>query len=249
MNDARKRLDVFLVDAGFCDTRAKASAAIKAGHVCVDGRVATRPAQMVLESSDIKFEGPASPYVSRGGLKLAHALNAFGLSPDNKIIIDIGASTGGFCDVLLQNGASQIYAVDVGHGQLHPSLVADDRIVNLEGVNARYLSREHIPLNAGALVCDASFISLRLVVEPALAFLTAPAWVILLIKPQFEVGKKGLGKKGVVSDPALQAQTCDAFAQWFSAVAPNWTQLGICESPITGPQGNREFLFAARLPG
>lgn len=248
MSEPRKRLDIFLVDAGLCETRAKASAAIKAGNVRVDGDLAKRPAQLVGSDCDIAFDGQASPYVSRGGLKLAHALTFFGLKAEQKSVIDLGASTGGFCDVLLKAGAAKIFAVDVGHGQLHPSLIEDHRVINLEGVNARYLTRAHITCDVGALVCDASFISLRLIVRPALAFLAAPAWMVLLIKPQFEVGKKGLGKKGVVTDVALQEQTCHEFCQWFADIAPQWQQLGICESPITGPQGNREFLFAAQLP-
>jgi 23S rRNA (cytidine1920-2'-O)/16S rRNA (cytidine1409-2'-O)-methyltransferase len=242
-----RRLDVFLVEAGFFDSRARAQAAIAAGEVCVDGVIATRASQKIMDSQKLSVTPEAQSYVSRGSLKLAHALTYFDISPNGQSVIDLGASTGGFTDVLLRRGAKTVYAIDVGHDQLHASLQRDARVVNREGVNARSLDQTHIPEPADAVVCDVSFISLRLVVEPALALLHAPAWMVLLIKPQFEAGRAALNKKGVVTDPHIHERVCAEFSDWFAAVAPAWKQLGITPSPITGPEGNHEFLFAARL--
>lgn len=241
------RLDQYLVQEGFCESRNRAARAVREGHVWVNGACVTRPAYDVSPPADIILKGEAMPYVSRGGLKLSAALAHFSLSAEGLTALDLGASTGGFSDVLLQAGAAHIYAVDVGHDQLHPRLRADARVCNLEGLNARAITAAHFSKPIHILVCDVSFISLQLVLPPALALLTAPAWMVVLIKPQFEAGPEAVGKNGVVSDPLIHARICQEFQSWFAAQAPQWRPLGLCDSPILGPQGNREFLFAARL--
>jgi 23S rRNA (cytidine1920-2'-O)/16S rRNA (cytidine1409-2'-O)-methyltransferase len=187
---------------------------------------------------------PAVPYVSRGGLKLAHALEHFGIDPSGAVAVDIGASTGGFTDVLLRRGAVRVYAVDVGHGQLDWRLRNDPRVVVLEKLNARRLSREHVAEPVELIACDVSFISLELVLPAAFALAGADASLIALIKPQFEVGKGQVGKGGVVRDPALHQAVCARIAGWLAA-QPGWHVHGIIDNPITGPKGNREFLIAA----
>jgi 23S rRNA (cytidine1920-2'-O)/16S rRNA (cytidine1409-2'-O)-methyltransferase len=242
-----RRLDVYLVDAGYFDSRARAQSAIAAGEVYIDGVEVKRPAQKINAGQNLEVRTGGPVYVSRGGLKLAHALTHFEISPQGQNIIDLGASTGGFTDVLLRQGATKVYAIDVGHDQLHAALRRDERVVNLEGVNARDLNHAHLTAPANGLVCDVSFISLRLVVPPAIALLSAPAWMVLLIKPQFEAGRAALNKKGVVTDPRIRDRVCAEFLDWFASAAPAWRSLGITPSPITGPEGNHEFLFAARL--
>lgn len=182
--------------------------------------------------------------MSRGGLKLAHALDFFSLSPAGRVCLDIGSSTGGFTDVLLHHGAARVYSVDVGHGQLAWSLRTDSRVVVLERTNARRLSREQVPEAVGALACDASFIGLRTVLPAPLALCGEAAWAVALIKPQFEAGRALVGRKGVVRDPAIHARVCDEIEHWWRAL-PGWRVLGVEPSPITGPEGNREFLIAA----
>ncbi len=241
------RLDQLLVESGLIESRNRAAIAIRAGHVTVNGDVIKRPAYDVPAGAQLDVAQDAYPYVSRGGLKLAAALSTFDLSPQGLVALDLGASTGGFTDVLLQAGADHVYAVDVGHGQLHPRLIKAPQVTNLEGLNARDLQAAHFSKPIQILVCDVSFISLRLVLPPALSVITAPAWLVVLIKPQFEAGPAAIGKNGVVSDPAVHASVCAAFQDWFADYAPNWRAVGLCDSPITGPQGNREFLFAACL--
>jgi 23S rRNA (cytidine1920-2'-O)/16S rRNA (cytidine1409-2'-O)-methyltransferase len=187
------------------------------------------------------------PYVSRGGVKLAHALDHFRLDPKGLVALDIGASTGGFTDVLLRRGARCVYAVDVGYGQLDWRLRNDSRVRVLERVNARNLSRAELPDPVELVVADVSFISLKLALPAALALTTPDAWLVALIKPQFEVGKGQVGKGGVVRDPALHQAVCDDIARWLAGDQV-WRVLGIVQSPITGPKGNREFLIAARRP-
>jgi 23S rRNA (cytidine1920-2'-O)/16S rRNA (cytidine1409-2'-O)-methyltransferase len=183
-------------------------------------------------------------YVSRGGVKLAHALDHFRLDPTGRTALDVGASTGGFTDVLLTRGARRVYGVDVGYGQLDWRLRNDPRVQVLERVNARNLSRTEIPEPVGVVVADVSFISLKLALPAALALSAPKAWLVALIKPQFEVGKGQVGKGGVVRDPALHQAVCDDIAHWL-AEQQGWQVLGVVESPITGPKGNREFLIAA----
>jgi 23S rRNA (cytidine1920-2'-O)/16S rRNA (cytidine1409-2'-O)-methyltransferase len=212
-----------------------------------DGQRLDKPGQSVPVDIAVEIREPSSPYVSRGGIKLAHGLDHFGLDPSGMVAIDIGASTGGFTDVLLQRSARRVYAVDVGHGQLDWRLRNEPRVVVLERTNARYLSRGLIPEPVDLVVCDASFISLRLVLPAALELTHPKACLLALIKPQFEVGKGMVGKGGVVRDPALHAAVCAKIARWL-ADEQGWRVLGVTESPITGPKGNREFLIAARRP-
>ena len=190
------------------------------------------------------MRGQDHPWVSRGGLKLDHALRHFGLSPAGLVCLDIGASTGGFTDVLLHHGAVRVHAVDVGHGQLAWSLRNDARVVVHERVNARYLSAQQVPEAVQALVCDASFIGLATILPAPLALCAPGAWAVALIKPQFEAGPGQVGKGGVVRDPAIHRAVCTRVHDWWSAL-PGWSVIGITESPITGPEGNREFLIAA----
>lgn len=207
-----------------------------------------KPGALVAPTIDIEVRGAPHPYVSRGGLKLAHGLDHFRIDPKGLVCLDIGASTGGFTDVLLQRGAAKVYAVDVGRGQLAWKLRQDRRVVVLEGVNARNLTREQVPEPAGLVSCDASFISLEKILPAPLSLASENAVCIALIKPQFEVGKGKVGKKGVVRDPALHKEVCDRIKAWFEG-QPGWRVLGIAESPILGPEGNKEFLIAARRGG
>ena len=206
-----------------------------------------KPGQTVPAELPLEIRGASSPYVSRGGVKLAHALDHFGIEPEGKVALDIGASTGGFTDVLLQRSAARVYAVDVGHGQLDWRLRNDPRVVVLERTNARHLTRALIPEPVELVVCDASFISLRLALPAALQLTHPDARLVALIKPQFVVGKGRVGKGGVVRDPALHAEVCDGVARWLEE-EQGWQVLGITASPLTGPKGNREFLICARRP-
>ena len=243
----RTRLDQLLVERGLVESRAKAQALILAGRVFSGERCLDKPGQQVGPEFALELRQDEQPYVSRGGVKLAHALDHFRLDPNGLIALDIGASTGGFTDVLLRRGARCVYAVDVGYGQLDWRLRNDSRVRVLERVNARNLSRAEIPDAVELVVADASFISLRLALPAALALTTPGAWLVALIKPQFEVGKGQVGKGGVVRDAALHQAACDDIARWLAA-EQGWEVLGIVESPITGPKGNREFLIAARRP-
>jgi 23S rRNA (cytidine1920-2'-O)/16S rRNA (cytidine1409-2'-O)-methyltransferase len=241
---ATQRLDQVLVARGLAESRAKAQALIMAGKVKSGDRTLDKPGQPVAADIALIVAEPEHPWVSRGGQKLAHGLAHFGLSPAGLVCLDIGASTGGFTDVLLQAGAARVYAVDVGHGQLDWRLRQDGRVAVLERTNARHLTAEQVREPVHAIVCDASFIGLRTVLPAALALAASEAWLVALIKPQFEVGKDKVGKGGVVRDPALHAWACETIVAWLGE--QGWTVLGATESPITGPKGNREFLVAAR---
>lgn len=241
---SRVRLDQLLVARGLAPSRERARALILAGHVSADGAPATKAGQRVPDTADIAVRQPDHPWASRGGLKLAHALDAFALPVAGLTALDIGASTGGFTDVLLQHGAARVYAVDVGHGQLAWKLRNDPRVVVLERTNARTLTAEQVPEPADLLVCDASFIGLEVLLPAPLALTKPRAALAVLIKPQFEVGKDRVGKGGVVRDPALHQEVCARIEAWVNAQA-GWTIEGIVESPITGPEGNKEFLIAA----
>lgn len=235
----RLRLDQSLVERGLAETRTKAQALILAGEVSVDGQRACKPGHAV--AADARIELAAKlPYVSRGGLKLAAALDAFSITVEDRICLDVGASTGGFTDCLLQRGAKRVYAFDVGAGQIDWKLRTDPRVVLREGFNARYLSAADVPEPIGLAVCDVSFISATMIL-PALAPL-APEMVVL-VKPQFEVGRGQVGKGGIVRDPALHAQACTRVEEAARALGFA-TQL--IESPIRGAEGNREFLLYAR---
>jgi 23S rRNA (cytidine1920-2'-O)/16S rRNA (cytidine1409-2'-O)-methyltransferase len=242
------RVDHLLLQRGLAESRAKAQALILAGTVFSGERRIDKPGQVLPAEAPLEVRGRDHPWVSRGGLKLAHGLEYFAIDPAGKIAVDVGASTGGFTDVLLAGGAARVYAIDVGSGQLDWRLRNDPRVVVLEKTNARHLSSEQVPEAVDLVVCDASFIGLPTILPAAIA-LTAPgAALIALIKPQFEVGKARVGKGGVVRDPALHDAVCVEISAWLAA-QPGWIVLGIAESPITGPKGNKEFLIAARRDG
>ncbi len=238
------RLDQLLVDRGLVESKSRAQALIMAGLVYTGEKRLDKPGQPVAEDLQIDVRGQDHPWVSRGGLKLAKAIENFPINPEGKIAIDVGASTGGFTDVLIQNGAAKVYAVDVGQGQLAWKLRQDPRVVVLEKTNARHLTAEQIPEPVDLVVCDASFIGLEIVLPAALALTKPKAWLAALIKPQFEVGKGRVGKGGVVREPELHKEVCDRIETWVGGL-PGWTVRGIVESPIRGPEGNIEFLIAA----
>lgn len=240
----RTRADQLLVDRGLAESRARAQALILAGKVFSGERRVEKPGVALATGAALEVRGQDHPWVSRGGLKLAHALTHFGLSPLGRVCLDVGASTGGFTDVLLAHGAAKVHAVDVGHGQLAWRLRNDARVVVHERTNARYLDASMIGDPIQALVCDASFIGLETVLPTPLALCVAGAWAVALIKPQFEAGPKLVGSKGVVRDPAVHQAVCERIQAWWSGL-PGWRVLGITESPITGPEGNKEFLIAA----
>ncbi len=238
-----ERADLYLVAHGFAETRAEAQAAIHAGRVRVNGDQIHKSSQLLRLGIKIQYDR-AHPYVSRGGVKLAAALKHFGYSAKGSICLDIGASTGGFTQVLLQDGARRIYAVDVGHGQLNAKLLADSRIVSLEGVNARDLSAAPIGEPVDVVVADVSFISLRLVLPAGLSLASKDAWAVVLVKPQFEVGRGGIDKGGIVKSEAARMMALDGIAAWMTT--QNWQVEGTIPSPITGADGNQEYLLAAR---
>ncbi len=239
------RLDQLLVDRGLVESKTRAQALIMAGLVYTGEKRLDKPGQPVPEDLQIDVRGQDHPWVSRGGLKLAKAIESFPISPAGKVAIDVGASTGGFTDVLIQTGAAKVYAVDVGQGQLAWKLRQDPRVVVLEKTNARHLTAEQIPEPVDLVVCDASFIGLETVLPAALSLTKPQAWLAALIKPQFEVGKGRVGKGGVVREPELHKEVCDRIEAWVGAL-PGWTVRGIVESPIKGPEGNIEFLIAAQ---
>ncbi len=240
------RADQLLVDRGLVESRTRAQALILAGKVFSGGHRIAKAGDTIAADASLEVRGQDHPWASRGGLKLDHALRHFGLSPAGRICLDVGASTGGFTDVLLAHGAAKVHAVDVGHGQLAWKLRSDPRVVVHERTNARYLTCDTIADPIGALVCDASFIGLRTLLPAPLALCTAGAWAVALIKPQFEAGPGGVGRKGVVRDPAVHQEVCDRIRAWWGSL-PGWDVLGVCESPVTGPEGNREFLIGATI--
>ena len=238
----KKRVDVALVDRGLVESRAKAQALIMAGVVFSAETKILKPGQQIKDDHPLSVRGKDHDWVSRGGLKLEKGLRTFAVDPKGYTVIDVGASTGGFTDVCLHHGATQVYAVDVGRGQLDWKLRNDARVVVLEKTNARYLTAEEIPEAPDMIVCDASFISLKTVLPAAMALAKADAHLIALIKPQFEVGRENVGKGGVVRDPGLHKAVCDDIRDWLSA-QEDWTVQGLTESPIKGPEGNVEFLI------
>jgi len=242
---AKRRADQLLVEQGLAESRAKAQALILAGLVSIAGRRVDKPGTPLAEDAELTLAGRDHPWVSRGGVKLAFALDHFAIDPAGVIALDIGASTGGFTDVLLANGAARVHAVDVGRGQLAWKLRQDPRVVVHEGVNARYLSRAEIAEPIELVTCDASFIGLGTLLPAALALTAENAALVALIKPQFEAGPGDVGKGGVVRDPAIHRAVCERVAAWIGAQS-GWHVVGIADSPITGPAGNREFLIYAR---
>ncbi len=247
MKPEKARADQLLVDRGLVESRSKAQALILAGKVFSGEQRIDKAGALLPADRPLEVRGQDHPWVSRGGVKLAHGLAHFGLSPQGLVCLDVGASTGGFTDVLLHHGAAKVYAVDVGHGQLAWKLRNDPRVVVLERVNARYLDSSQVPEPVGALVCDASFIGLQTVLAAPLALCAPGAGACALIKPQFEVGP-AVAKGGVVRDAAVHREVCGRIAAWWAGL-PGWDVLGVEPSPLLGPEGNREFLIAARLNG
>jgi 23S rRNA (cytidine1920-2'-O)/16S rRNA (cytidine1409-2'-O)-methyltransferase len=242
------RLDQLLLNKGLVASRARARDAIQRGTVKVDGRTVTKPAAAVGEDVTIAIDDPAQAYVSRAALKLVAALDHFGFDPAGQICLDVGASTGGFTEVLLQRGAAHVVAIDVGHGQMHPRIAEDPRVTNIEGLNARSLTPEDIGKRAITLiVSDVSFISLKLALPPALALAEAEARAILLVKPQFEAGRNAISKAGFLKDPESAPAVAAELERWL-VEDMGWRSLGLVPSPIAGGDGNREFLLAGRKP-
>lgn len=248
MADMRKRLDQSLVERGLVSTRARAQEAIRAGHVRIGGRAITKASALVSNEDEVALDAAAHAYVSRAALKLAHGLDRFGISPKDKRCLDIGASTGGFTQVLLERNAAHITAIDVGHGQLVPEIANDPRVTSIEGLNAKDLTDAHLAAPVDLIVCDVSFISLMKALPTALSLAPPGAELVALIKPQFEAGKGNISKGGIVRDPALHEKICADISAWLSA-QPGWKVIGIVESPIEGGDGNREFLIGARRDG
>lgn len=242
----RKRIDLLLVERGLFDSRARARAAIEAGLVSADGKAVTRPSDMMDDDADI-IATPAHPWVGRGGLKLDHALTLWPVAVEGRTVLDVGASTGGFTQVCLSRGAARVYAVDVGRGQLHPTLASDPRVVELSGTDARLLDANLIPTAPDVIVTDVSFIALAKALPAALALAGEGAELVALVKPQFEVGRERVGKGGVVKDEAARAGTLADVVAWLEAIG--WRVLATADSPVTGGDGNREFLLRAVRSG
>ena len=238
------RVDQLLVERGLAESRTRAQALIMAGLVFAGERKVAKPGEQVAGDAAIEVRGRDHPWVSRGGIKLAHGLDHFGWAVAGAVAIDVGSSTGGFTDVLLSRGAARVYAVDSGTNQLAWKLRRDDRVVVHEQTSARVLTSLHIPERVDVIVCDASFIGLAKVLEVPLGFAGPGARLLALIKPQFEAGRAEVGKGGVVRDPAVHARVCEEAAAWLTGAG--WRVDGIVPSPITGPEGNVEFLIAAR---
>lgn len=240
---AKARADLALVEAGLAESRARAQALILAGLVFAGDRRVEKAGQLIAADAALTVKGRDHPYVSRGGIKLAHGLDHFGWDVTGAVAIDVGSSTGGFTDVLLRRGAARVYAVDSGTNQLAWSLRQDPRVVVLEQTNARHLTAAQIAEPVDLVVCDASFIGLAKVLAKPIEFAKETARLLALVKPQFEAGPGEVGKGGVVRDPAVHARVCAAAEAWLGA-QPGWRVLGLTPSPITGPEGNVEFLLA-----
>jgi 23S rRNA (cytidine1920-2'-O)/16S rRNA (cytidine1409-2'-O)-methyltransferase len=240
----RQRLDVAVVAQGLAATRERARALILAGQVSVDGEIISKAGASVSSDAEVALRKPDHPYVGRGGLKLAHALDVFRIDPRGRRVLDIGASTGGFTDVLLQRGAASVIALDVGHGQLDWRLRNDERVVVIEGINARYLAAADLPHRVSLVTIDVAFISLRHILPVLPPLLDPPGDVIALVKPQFEAGRAAVGKHGLVTDPAVHE---DVVARVTAAAAHvGLSRLGMTRSPIAGATGNQEFFLHLR---
>lgn len=240
----KQRTDVLLVERGLAESRTRAQALIMAGLVFSGEVKINKSGQQLAGDAPLEVRGRDHPWVSRGGIKLAHALDEFELDPTGAVVMDIGSSTGGFTDVLLQKGASHVFAVDSGTNQLAWKIRQDDRVTVHEQTSARILSRDHITQPCNMVVCDASFIGLAKVLERPLELAATPCQLVALIKPQFEVAREEVGKGGVVRDAALHARVCDEVRSWLED--SGWRVQGISKSPITGPEGNVEFLISAQ---
>lgn len=241
---AKLRADQLLVDRGLVESRARGQALILAGHVWSGDRKVEKAGQPLAQDALLEVRGRDHPWVSRGGVKLAHGLAHFGWDVGGAVAIDVGSSTGGFTDVLLTKGAARVYAVDSGTNQLAWKLRQDARVIVHEQTSARILTAAHIPEAVDLIVCDASFIGLAKVLERPMAFARCDARLLALIKPQFEAGRNEVGKGGVVRDPAIHTRVCHEIAIWLGE--NGWNVEGIVQSPITGPEGNVEFLVAAQ---
>ena len=239
--DLKIRLDQLLIDRNLAETKSKAQSMIMAGQVYVNDKIITKSGNNFKENSKIKIKQLHPPWVSRGAYKLLKAIDHFKINIENKICLDIGSSTGGFTEVLLKKNAKKIYSVDVGTNQLHEKLKKEKKIISVENFNAKYLDNSIIHENIDMVVCDVSFISLRKVIEPSLKFLSNKAEIISLIKPQFETKKINL-KKGIVKDPLIHEKVCNEISNWFKETIKAQV-IGLVESPITGPKGNKEFLI------
>jgi 23S rRNA (cytidine1920-2'-O)/16S rRNA (cytidine1409-2'-O)-methyltransferase len=242
---AKQRVDQLLVSRGLAESRARAQALVMAGLVFTGTKRVDKPGATLAADAPLAVKGKPHPWVSRGGVKLAHALDHFGIDPAGCVCIDVGASTGGFTEVLLARGAAKVFAVDVGHGQLDWSLRQHERVVVLERTNARHLTTAQITEPADLVVCDASFIGLRTVLPTPLSLTKPRAALVALIKPQFEAGPERVGKGGIVRDETVRTEVCETIRAWL-AEQPGWTVLGIADSPIEGADGNKEFLIAGR---
>ena len=244
MATKKTRLDQMIVDRGLAESKTRAQALVMAGHVYIGEAKAQKPGQQIAEDADISVRGSDHPWVSRGGIKLAHALEVFAIDVTGNVAIDVGSSTGGFTDVLLTHGTARVYAVDSGTNQLAWKLRQDPRVIVHEQTSARILTEAHIPEPVDLIVCDASFIGLAKVLDRPLTFAKTGAQLIALIKPQFEAGREEVGKGGVVREPNVHTRVCNEIKMWL--VEKNWTVHELTTSPITGPQGNVEFLVWAQ---
>ncbi len=243
-----QRLDQLILSRNLVASRSRARDAIERGTVTVNGRVVTKPSANVPADAEITIADPAQDYVSRAALKLTAALDHFGLSPEGKVCLDVGASTGGFTDVLLKRGAEHVVGIDVGHDQMHPRLKSDPRVTNIEGLNARYLERDDIGGRAfSVLVSDVSFISLKLALPPALNLAEPGAFAVLLVKPQFEAGRDAISKAGLLKEPETAPDVAAELERWF-VEDMGWKSLGMVPSPIAGGDGNQEYLLAGLKP-
>ena len=244
MKKTKVRLDDLVVKKGFAETKSIAQSLIISGKIFLEEKKLDKPGYSISIDAEIVFRGPLHPWVSRGGIKLDHALKTFKLNVSGLIALDIGSSTGGFSDVLLQNGVKKLYAVDVGYGQLHEKILNNSRVISMERKNARYLSSQDIEENIDILVCDASFISLTKILPEPIKLCSEKAKLIALIKPQFELEKKFIAKGGVVKDEKLRSSVCENIRFWIEDKM-SWKVIQIIKSPITGPKGNVEYLLYA----
>ena len=239
-------MDVALVERGLAETRAAAQRLVMAGLVFSGERRLDKAGHAIAADTPIEVRGQPHSYVSRGGLKLEKALDHFAIPVAGRIALDVGSSTGGFTDCLLQRGVAKVYAIDVGTNQLAWKLRSDPRVISMERTNIREVTRTEVPEPINLVVCDASFIGLRTALPAALALAAPGAHLVALIKPQFEVGRGRVGKGGIVRDPALHAEVCETISTWLGA-QPGWQVIGVTDSPIEGAEGNKEFLICAQL--
>jgi len=242
----KKRADQILVERGLAESRSRAQAYIMAGHVYAGEQKIVKSGQQIKEDTVLEVRGKEHPWVSRGGLKLLKGLQEFKIDVSGMTVIDVGASTGGFTDVCLENGAKKVYAVDVGYGQLAWKIRNDERVVVLEKTNARYLDIQQIPIPVNLIVCDTSFIGLQTVLPAPMSLAGRGCMLVALIKPQFEVGKGKVGKGGVVREPELHKEVCNKIKNWITKDMVDWEVIGLTQSPIKGPEGNIEFLIGAK---